>query len=132
MSHAEIERRLTKGVGSSGDMPTRSAAYFSVPGTLAISSDLTPRVSLFSDTTAVAVHAEVKDAPVGANLAVDLTVGANLWLTLTISDGSTSVDLTASDLEDAGVITAGENIRLDITATGTTFPGADLSVTIFA
>ncbi|MCC6591616.1 MAG: hypothetical protein IT168_33325 [Bryobacterales bacterium] len=108
-----------------------SAVALDVAGTLAIGSDLCPRASLLQDSVARAVKAEVKTAPTGADLTVKLYLGTTLWLTLTIPAGATSVTATPAAVEAAEVITAGTNIRVDVTAVGTTFPGSDLSVFIY-
>ena len=103
-----------------------------VSGTLCIQSDAAPALYLNSDFTAGSVKAYVKSAPVGADLVFTIYAGANAWMTLTIPNGSTSVVATAAQVNAAAVIPANTNIRLAITAVGTTFPGADLSVFIYS
>jgi hypothetical protein len=102
-----------------------------VQGTLAIGSDLSPRTQLSRTVRAVRVRAEVKQAPTGADLVVVLKLGATTWLTLTIADGDTFVEATSGEIAGASDLTADTNIRLDVTAAGTTFPGADLTVSIY-
>ncbi|MBX9600420.1 MAG: hypothetical protein K2X35_05430 [Bryobacteraceae bacterium] len=102
-----------------------------VQGTLAIASDVASRISLNRGTPAVKVKAEVKQAPTGAGLSVKILLGTADWLTLTIAAGATSVTASATELASAPAIPANQNIRLDVTAVGTTFPGADLSVSIY-
>jgi hypothetical protein len=102
-----------------------------VQGTLAIASDVASRISLNRSTPAVKVKAEVKQAPTGAGLTVKLLLGTAEWLTLTIAAGATSATASAEQIASAPAIAANQNIRLDITAVGTTFPGADLAVSIY-
>jgi hypothetical protein len=52
-------------------------------------------------------------------------------MSLTIAAGNLSVQPTAAQLTAAGVITGSASITMDITAVGTTVPGADLSVFIY-
>ncbi len=102
----------------------------SIDGTLAIGSDLAPMVSLGVTQRATGVRCLVKQAPTGADLTFAIYVGGTLWMTLTIPAGQTSVTATQAQLDAAADIAADANIRVDITAVGTTFPGADASVQI--
>jgi uncharacterized protein YqgV (UPF0045/DUF77 family) len=52
-------------------------------------------------------------------------------MTLTIPAGQTYVSSTVTQINEAADLVAGENLSIDLTAVGTTFPGADLSVTIY-
>jgi hypothetical protein len=58
--------------------------------------------------------------------------GATAWLSLTIPAGSTSVAATSDQIDALTSIPANANVRLAITAVGTTFPGADLSVFVYS
>jgi hypothetical protein len=69
---------------------------------------------------------------VGADLVFTIYVGATAWLSLTIPAGSTSVAATQMQMDAAATIPANTNVRLAITAVGTTFPGADLSVFVYS
>jgi len=113
---------------TAGAANAQSGVHLHVEGTLAIGSDLAPRFHLNADTQAVAVTAEVKQAPLGAPLTVEIRQGAALWLSVTIPAGQTVV---ATNAAGAASLLAGENLSIDLTAVGTTFPGADLSVTIY-
>lgn len=115
-------------------LPTQqyqSAMQLTVDGTLGIGSDLVARIALQATAQAKAVTATVKQAPTGAGITIKLLLGAADWMTLYISPGQTAVGATPGDLARAAPITAGSNIRLDLTGVGTTFPGADLSVHIY-
>jgi hypothetical protein len=109
-------------------------AGFTLPvsGTLGIQADAAPAFYLDSDFTAGSVKAYVKSAPVGADLVFTIYAGATAWLSLTIPAGSTSVAATDTQIDGAATIPANTNVRLAITAVGTTFPGADLSVFIYS
>jgi hypothetical protein len=109
-------------------------AGFTLPvsGTLGIQADAAPAFYLDSDFTAGSVKAYVKSAPVGADLVFTIYAGATAWLSLTIPAGSTSVAATQAQIDGAATIPANANVRLAITAVGTTFPGADLSVFVYS
>lgn len=115
---------------SKQDKKSSSTVVLTVDGTLAIGSDLAPRISLPDDITTNGVRLQVKQAPTGAGLTVEIKQGTTLWITLTIAAGQTSVVATEAQLQAAALIPASTNIRIDVTAVGTTFPGADLTVMI--
>jgi hypothetical protein len=101
-------------------------------GTLGIQSDAAGSLQLNSPFTAASVKAVVKQAPTGAALVLSLYAGSTLWMTLTIADGAYSVTATDAQIQAATPLPANTNIRLSITAVGTTFPGADLTVFVYA
>lgn len=109
-----------------------SVVRLNVDGTLAIGSDLAPRTSLLADVTARAVRIDVKQAPVGADLTVKIYAGTAVWMTLTITAAGTMAAATNAQIAATAPIPAGANIRLDITGVGGwTYPGADLSASIY-
>jgi hypothetical protein len=114
-----------------------SAVSLSVQGTLAIGSDLAPRVAPLNAVTAAAVTVFVKTAPTGADIVLDISYlnlksGAwTVWMKLTLAALSTSVNATGPQITAATTLPAAAPIRLDITACGTTFPGADLTVQVY-
>jgi hypothetical protein len=118
--------QLSGGGGSTGQL------ILSVPGTLGIRSSAAPLVVLFAGATATVFAAVVKTAPVGADLVCVVNVDGTAVATLTISDGTTSTALTVSTAIAAGNGTGVDPglVTLDITAVGSTFPGADLSVLV--
>lgn len=118
-------------VRSTPDVVSKAAVYMGVNGTLAIGSDLALRVSVLEEMPVLAVRANCKQAPSGANLVLKIYTGTTLWMTLTIAAGTTAVDATAAEIAAVTKLPAGTSIKLDITATGTTFPGSDLSVIVF-
>ena len=112
--------------------PLPVAFTLSVDGTLCIIADAAPAMYLNYPFTATAVKAYVKQAPVGSDLVFTIYAGASAWLTLTIPDGSTSVVATDAEIAALAAIPANTNIRLAITAGGSTFPGSDLSIFFYS
>ncbi len=104
----------------SGDMK------ISIPGTLAIGSNLGPAafytsaVSLQNGVTCM-----VKQAPVGADLVIQIYAGSTLLFTVTITAGSTTGSATGTP-----AIGAETPVIINITAVGTTFPGSDLTLAL--
>jgi len=129
-----------------GDVPIRedwiygaegeAQAGFVLPvaGVLGIQSDAAPAFYLNNDFTPGAIKAYVKSAPVGADLTFSLYVGTSStpWITLTITAGSKSIVATSDQIDVLAPIPANTNIRLAITAVGTTYPGTDLTVFVYA
>jgi hypothetical protein len=106
-------------------------ATLQVGGTLAIGSNQAPPLQLNATRTPSEVVALVGTAPTGAGLTVNINVGGGPWMSLTIAAGTLSVQATSGQLTTAGAMTGGVSITLDITAVGTTVPGADLSIFIY-
>ena len=106
-------------------------ATLQIDGTLAIGSNQAPPLQLNASRTPSAVLALVSTAPTGAGITVKINVGGTLWMSLTIAAGTTSVQATTAQLTTAGSINGSSPITLDITAVGTTVPGANLSVFIY-
>lgn len=129
MSHPELERRVMALTGSS---PSRGRLTLQILGRLGYGADQAPRVSAPFEFRATAVTVELKTAPTGASVDVEIYQDAVLWMTLSISAGITSVQATQTELDAASVVTAGANMRIDIIGTGTTEPGRDLSAFIDA
>jgi hypothetical protein len=102
-----------------------------VGGTLAIGSNQAPPLQLNASRTPSEVLALVGTAPTGAGLTVNINVGGVLWMTLTIAAGNLSVQATSAQLTAAGAIAGSASVTLDITAVGTSVPGANLSVFIY-
>ena len=98
----------------------------SIPGTLAIGSDLGP-AAFYTSTVSLqnGVTCMVKQAPVGADLVIQVYAGTTLLFTVTIAAGSTvgSATGTPSIGPETPVI-------INLTAVGTTFPGSDLTVAL--
>jgi len=64
-------------------------------------------------------------APAGAALVVVVYVNGVVYATITVPAGATSASVTTSTQ-----IMAGQLIRVDVTAVGTTYPGSDMTVFI--
>jgi hypothetical protein len=128
-----------------GDVPIRedwiygaegqgSGFMLPVAGVLGIQSDAAPAFYLNGDMTPGAIKAYVKSAPVGADLTFSLYVGTSStpYITLTIANGSKSVVATSDVIDALAPIPANTNVRLAITSVGTTYPGTDLTVFVYA
>ena len=130
-----------------GDVPIREdwvfgaegagkVSGFTLPanGVLGIQADAAPAFYLPSDFTAGSVNAYLKSAPLGSSLVLSIYIGAEAdpWITLTIQAGSKAAAATAAQIDAATTIPANTNIRLAITAVGTVYPGADLSVFVYS
>jgi hypothetical protein len=123
---------ISGGVGGGGVSSGRAYSLI-VQGTLAIGSDMAPVLYVVDATTPTTLRADVpaSGVPVGSPLVVSLSYSntpggtAIPVSTLTIPDGLTSSIATTSVS-----VPAGSFWRIDITSVGTTFPGANLTVTI--
>jgi hypothetical protein len=114
----------------------RTFVRFSIQGTLAVGSDVIPRIIFPKGCTIVRVDAIVTTAPTGAALRVDLEktgansiFGANDYVEIAIAantGNSTDMDGTHN------VLAAGDYLTVDIDQVGSTVAGADLSVAIEA
>jgi hypothetical protein len=102
-----------------------------IDGTLAIGSDQGPRAFFNGATTLKAVRAEVKNAPIGAALTINISAGATLLMTLVMADGTSSISATTGQISAAAQVPANTDVTIDITGVGTTFPGSDLTVSLF-
>jgi hypothetical protein len=85
-----------------------------------------------ADTFHNPVKAYVQAAPTGAAVTFTIYVGGAAWLTLTIPAGQTVVVATPSQITALSQIPANTAVSIGITAVGTTFPGASLSVFIYS
>ena len=98
----------------------------SIPGTLAIGSNLGP-AAFYTSTVSLqnGVTCMVKQAPVGADLVIQVYAGTTLLFTVTIAAGSTVGSATGTP-----AIGPETPIIINLTAVGTTFPGSDLTVAL--
>jgi hypothetical protein len=124
--------KLTSSTGLAGSS-LAGQLEFTVPGILAIESDVCPVLTLPADQTFSELLAFVKSAPIGSPLTVQMYVGGTAWgPALSIAAGSKTAK---ASLTGNAKITADSIIRLDITGvgallTGVSFPGSDLTVLI--
>lgn len=101
------------------------SASITIPGTLAIGSNLGPIAALPATCTPSSVSVALKTAPLGSSLVVVVYVNGVIWQTVTVAASATTGS-TANTTQ----ITAGQLIRVDITAVGSTYPGGDITVFI--
>jgi hypothetical protein len=104
---------------------TAPAAVIVIPGTLAIGSDLGPIAAMPTTSTPANITVQLKQAPAGAALVVVVYVNGVVYATITVPAGATSASVATSTQ-----IMAGQLIRVDVTAVGTTYPGSDMTVFI--
>ena len=116
--------------GPNNAVGQRRCYHLSLDANLAIASNITSETYTTLTTRPISVRAQVKYAPVGANVTVKYYLDASLWMTLVILDGTKFIDATAGQITAAGNIAAGKTWKLDITTVGTTTPGSDLSTVI--
>jgi hypothetical protein len=105
---------------------------FQMHGTLGIESDAAQLLYLNRSVTVGDVKGYVQSAPTGSGITFTIYVGATACLTLTIPADQTVVVATPSQIGALSQIPANTAVSIGITAVGTTFPGADLSVFIYS
>jgi hypothetical protein len=105
---------------------------FQMQGTLGIESNAAQPLYLNRPVTVGDVKAYVQSAPTGSGITFTIYVGSTAWLTLTIPAGQTAVVATPSQISALTQIPANTAVSIGITAVGSTFPGADLSVFIYS
>ena len=109
----------------------RPTFLFTIVGTLATGTSLTPILPVHRDLTIVKAYAVVKTAPTGADLVIDINKGGtSIWNAtqanrLTISASATSGSQTSFDTT---ALSADDSLTLDVDQVGSTVAGADLSV----
>jgi hypothetical protein len=105
---------------------------FQMQGTLGVESNAAQPLYLNRPVTVGDVKAYVQAAPTGSAITFTIYVGGAAWLTLTIPAGQTVVVATPSQIGALTEIPANTAVSIGITAVGTTFPGANLSVFIYS
>ena len=105
---------------------------FQMQGTLGIESNAAQPLYLNRPVTAGDVKGYVGAAPTGSGITFTIYVGTTAWLTLTIPAGQTVVVATPSQISALSQISANAAVSIGITAVGTMFPGANLSVFIYS
>lgn len=111
----------------------RPTFIFTVTGSLVTGTSVTPVLIVPSSLTIEKGYAEVKVAPTGADLIVDLNVaGTSIWNDdqdnrLQITDGNTTGTET---LFDTTSLAEAEGLTLDIDQVGSTTAGSDLTVAL--
>lgn len=108
---------------------------FTVTGTLTTGTSVSPLLVATGTLTITKVYVNVKTAPTGASLIIDINKnGTSIWNSTqanrgTITAGNTSGTQTSFDTVS---LSDGDVITLDIDQVGSTVAGADLTVTIKA
>jgi hypothetical protein len=105
---------------------------FQMQGTLGVESNAAQPLYLNRPVTVGDVKGYVQAAPTGSGITFTIYVGATAWLTLTIPAGQTVVVATPSQISALSQIPANTAVSVGITAVGTTFPGANLSLFIYS
>ncbi|MGA2721577.1 MAG: hypothetical protein ABSG79_04105 [Bryobacteraceae bacterium] len=105
---------------------------FQMQGTLGIESNAAQPLYLNRPVTVGDVKGYVQAAPTGSGITFTIYVGTTAWLTLIIPAGQTVVVATPSQISALSQIPANTAVSVGITAVGTTFPGANLSLFIYS
>jgi len=105
---------------------------FQMQGTLGIESNAAQPLYLNRPVSVGDVKGYVQAAPTGSGITFTIYVGTTAWLTLTIPAGQTAVVATPSQISALSQIPANTAVSIGITAVGTTFPGANLSIFIYS
>ena len=108
---------------------------FAVAGTLTTGTSVTPLLIATQAQTISKVYVNVKTAPTGASIKVDINKnGISIWNTtqanrVVIADGATSGTQTSFDTT---ALVEGDVLTVDIDQVGSTTAGADITVTVKA
>lgn len=108
---------------------------FAVVGSLVTETSATPVLVALATQTITKAYANVKTAPSGAAIIVDINInGTSIWNTtpanrLTIADAATSGTQTSFDTT---ALSEGDILTIDIDQVGSTTAGSDLTVTLKA
>jgi hypothetical protein len=105
---------------------------FQMQGTLGIESNAAQPLYLNRPVTVGDVKGYVQAAPTGSGITFTIYVGGAVWLTLIIPAGQTAVVATPAQIAALTAIPPNVPVSIGITAVGTTFPGANLSVFIYS
>lgn len=109
-----------------------ASLVFQVQGTLGIESNAAQPLYVNRPFTAGDVKAYVQTAPTGSGVTFTIYVGGTAWLALTIPVGQSIVVATVAQVGALTAIPANTAVSIGITAVGTTFPGANLSVFVYS
>ena len=126
---------MSNAIGISNSPGSVGGLTITISGTLAIGSNLGQLPAFFNtDKTLQGATLALGTAPTGASLVVQvqaLTSPPATLFTLTLAAGSTQVEASAAQIAAAAAISANALVLVNITAVGTTFPGADLTLNLF-
>ncbi len=105
-------------------------AETSIGRTISIAADISARTQIVTGGRISSLRVDLKVAPTGADVVIEVYQSASLLVTLTLLDGTTSITATATQLAAIAAITVPNYWRLDIQQVGSTYPGSDLVATI--
>jgi hypothetical protein len=129
-SGANIATPFTIGAVSLFDSTHNLAYSLGVQGTLAIASDQAQREYVIETVTPNLLRADVKTAPTGGPIDVSLYYTAATGSPTLVASFAISAGTYAATATTSVSVPAGNFWRVDITAVGTTTPGADLTITV--
>lgn len=108
---------------------------FTITGTLSTGTSLAPLLVATQSLTITKVYVNVKTAPSGAAIKIDINKnGTSIWNSTqgnraTVADGATSGTQTSFDTTS---LAEGDILTLDVDQIGSTTPGADITVIVKA
>lgn len=108
---------------------------FTINGTLATGTSLAPLLVAVGSQTISKVYVNVKTAPTGANLIIDINKnGTSIWNTTQANRASITASSTSGTQTsfDTTALVEGDILTLDIDQIGSTVAGADLTVIVKA
>lgn len=104
----------------------KRAYNFAYTGNLFITSSLCPIITTSIDAVTNGIVATVETAPIGANIVINFYQDATLYFTGSILAGNTAATITPP----GGSLLSGKKLIVELTAVGTTFPGANFMLNI--
>lgn len=104
----------------------------SISGSLATGTNQTPLIRILGTETITRITADVKTAPTGASIILDVNKnGSTIWSTqinrLSVSSGAVVGSQTTFDTTS---LTDGDLLTIDLDQVGSGTPGADLTIAI--
>jgi hypothetical protein len=114
---------------------TGGSLTITVPGTLAIRNNAGQLPAFYpNEVQWQGFTLMVGTAPTGTAITVDVYLATSpptLQFTLAIAAGTVSVSATPSQIAGAAEVPPNTNVYLNLTAVGSSFPGADLTANAF-
>lgn len=107
---------------------------FSIDGRLLIENDACPRSPITANISVTKIVLTLKSASVGGGVTVALKRVTTAWISATIPAGTTYYEVPAATISAAAQILANEWVRVDVSSVPSgagTFPGSDISVTLY-
>lgn len=104
----------------------KRAYNFAYTGNLFITSSLCPIITTSINSITEGIVATVEIAPTGANIVINFYQDATLYFSGSILAGNTSATITPP----VGTLLSGKRLIVELTAVGTTFPGANFMLNL--